>query len=156
MAEGAAAIEHPVRITGRSRTTRFVVVALMLVSAALLTIVTVGGWSRIQGAKALQIGYVVVYLVIAFFVARRRGGLLPLAAALAIVLLMFAAISAPQWFARDAPGYSDPALDAGIVGILTLVLVPVQILLIGFAARGFAQRWSSEEARRGAGDERSA
>jgi hypothetical protein len=155
MAEGAAAIEHPNRLTVRSRTTRAVVVALMLVSATLLTIVTVGGWSKIQGAKPVQIGYVVVYLLLAFLVARWRSGLLPLAAALAIVLLMFAAISGPQWFARDRPGLADPALDAGTLGVLTLVLVPVQALLIVFAAQGFAQRWSVQ-VQRGTGEARSA
>jgi hypothetical protein len=155
MAEGAGVIEHPNRVTVRSRTTRAVVVALMLVSAALLTIVTMGGWSRIQGAKPVQIGFVVVYLVIAFYVARWRSGLLPLAAALAIVLLMFAAISGPQWFTRDRPGFSDPALDAGILGVLTLALVPVQALLIVFAAQGFAQRWNVV-VQRAAGTARSA
>lgn len=155
MAEGAAVVEHPNRITAGSRTTKSVVVALMLVSAALLTIVTAGGWSKIQGAKPVQVGYVVVYLMIAFYVARWRSGLLPPAAALAIVLLMFAAISGPQWFTRDRPGFSDPALDAGLLGVLTLVLVPLQGLLIVFAARGFAQRWSVE-AQRGTSEARSA
>jgi hypothetical protein len=148
VAEGAGIIEHPHRVQLRSRTTRAAVVALMLVSAALLAIVTAGGWTTIQGAKPVQIGYVVAYLVIAFHVARWRRGLLPLAAALAITLLMFAAISGPQWLARDGPGFSEPALDAGILGVLTLVLVPVQALLVVFAARGFAQRWNVE-ARRG-------
>jgi hypothetical protein len=155
VAESVAVIEHPNRLTVRSRTTRAAVVAMMLVSAALLTIVTVGGLSKIQGAKPMQIGYVVVYLLIAFFVARWRSGLLPLAAALAIVLLMFAAISGPQWFARDRPGLSDPALDAGILGVLTLVLVPVQALLIVFAAQGFAQRWSVQ-VQRGTAEARAA
>ncbi|MDX6721446.1 MAG: hypothetical protein QOJ63_3700 [Solirubrobacteraceae bacterium] len=123
------------------------VVTLLLVSAALLAIVTVGGWSTIQGAKPVQIGYVVAYLVLAFYVARWRRGLLPLAAALAIVLLMFAAISGPQWLTRDRPGFSEPALDAGTLGVLTLVLVPVQALLIVFAAQGFAQRWNVEVQR---------
>jgi hypothetical protein len=150
MTGGAEVVEHPNRVEARSRMTKAVAVALMLVSAGLLTIVTVGGWSTLQGAKPVQIGYVVVYLVIAFFVARWRSGLLPLAAALAIVLLMFAAISGPQWFARDRPGFSEPTLDAGILGVLTLVLVPVQALLIVFAARGFAQRWNVELRRAGA------
>jgi hypothetical protein len=155
MAGEAEVVEHPNRVEARSRMTKAVAVALMLVSAGLLTIVTVGGWSTLQGAKPVQIGYVVVYLVIAFFVARWRSGLLPLAAALAIVLLMFAAISGPQWFARDRPGLADPALDAGTLGVLTLVLVPVQALLIVFAAQGFAQRWSVQ-VQRGTGEARSA
>jgi lysylphosphatidylglycerol synthetase-like protein (DUF2156 family) len=153
--QGATVIEHPNRDSAAARTTQATVVALMLLSSALLAIATVGGWSRIQGAKPVQIAYVLLYLVIAFYVARWRSGLLPLAAALAIVLLMFAAISGPQWFTRDRPGFSDPALDAGILGVLTLALVPVQALLIVFAAQGFAQRWNVV-VQRAAGTARSA
>ena len=159
MAQGATVIEHPNRDKAASRTTRAIVVVLMLVSAALLFVVTAGGWSKIQGAKAVQVGMLVLYLVLAFYIARWRSGLLPVAAALAIVLAMFAAISGPEWFARDQPGFSDPALGAGILGVLTLVLVPVQVLLIVFAAQGFTQRWSVEVERgrdRGPGSARPA
>jgi hypothetical protein len=147
MAQGATVIEHPNRDTAASRSTKSVVVALMLLSAGLLAIATVGGWSRIAGAKPVQIAYVLIYLVIAYHVARWRSGLLPVAAALAIVLLMFAAISGPEWFARDKDGFTDPALDAGLLGVLTLVLVPLQLLLIVFAAQGFSQRWGIEVER---------
>ena len=148
MAQGASVIEHPNRDKPGSRSTKAAVVALMLASALLLVVVTAGGWSRIQGAKPVQIGYVLVYLVIAYYIARWRSGLLPVAAALAIVLLMFAAISGPEWFARDKPGFSDPALDASLLGVISLVLIPLQVLLIVFAARGFSQRWSVEVERR--------
>ena len=119
----------------------------MLATALLLVIVTAGGWTRIQGAKPLQIAYILLYLVLAYYIARWRSGLLPVAAALAIVLALFAAISGPGWFDRNGAGFSDPALDAGLLGVLTLVLVPVQILLILFSAQGFAQRWSVEVER---------
>jgi lysylphosphatidylglycerol synthetase-like protein (DUF2156 family) len=144
MAQGATVIEHPNRDKPASQTTRVLVVALLLISATLLAIVTIGGWSKIQGAKPVQIAYVLLYLVLAFYIARWRSGLLPVAAAVAIVLLLFAAISGPQWFDRNGDGYSDPALDAGIIGVLTLLLVPLQVLLIIFAAQGFTQRWSVE------------
>ncbi|MEA2218272.1 MAG: hypothetical protein QOJ35_898 [Solirubrobacteraceae bacterium] len=147
MVEGAPVIEHPNRDKPASRTTRVVVVLLMLATVALLVIVTAGGWSRIQGAKPVQVAYILVYLVIAFYIARWRSGLLPVAAALAIVLLMFAAISGPEWFNRDKVGFTDPALDSALVGVLTLVLVPLQVLLIVFAAQGFSQRWSVEVER---------
>jgi hypothetical protein len=140
-------IEHPNRDKAGSRSTKAVVVALLLASALLVAIVTAGGWTRIQGAKPLQIAYVLLYVVLAFYIARWRSGLLPVAAALAIVLALFAAISGPQWFGRNGAGFSDPALDSGLLGVLTLVLVPVQILLIVVAAQGFAQRWSVEVER---------
>ena len=147
MASGASVIEHPNRDKAASQTTRVLVVALLLASAALLAIVTIGGWTKIQGAKPVQIAYLLIYLVLAYYVARWRSGMLPVAAALAIVLLLFAVISGPQWFDRNGAGYEDPALDAGLIGVLTLVLVPLQMLLIVFAAQGFSQRWSVEVER---------
>jgi hypothetical protein len=147
MAEPGVRIEHPNRRKAASKLTRVIVVVLLLVSALLVTIVTIGGWDVLQGAKALQISYIVVYLVIAFFVMRWSRGVLPLAAALAIVLLIFAAVSAPGWFDRDKPGFADPAIDEGILGLLTALLVPVQLLLIAFAMSGFRQAWNVEVER---------
>jgi hypothetical protein len=144
MAEGATVIEHPNRERPESRATKAIVVALLVASAALSAIVAAGGWGTMQGAKSLEIAYILLYVVLAFQIARWRSGLLPVAAALAIVLLIFAAISGPQWFARDKQGFTDPALDESVLGLLTLVLVPLQLLLILFAARGFSQKWSVE------------
>jgi hypothetical protein len=147
MAESGVRIEHPNRRKAASKLTRVIVVLLLLVSALLVTIVTIGGWDVLQGAKALQISYIAVYLVIAFFVMRWSRGVLPLAAALAIVLLIFAAVSAPGWFDRDKPGFTDPAIDEGILGLLTALLVPVQLLLIAFAMSAFRQAWNVEVER---------
>ena len=144
MAEPGVRIEHPNRAKASSKLTRVVVVLLLLVSAVLVTIVTLGGWETLQGAKALQVAYILVYLVIAFFVLRWSRGVLPLAAALAIVLLIFAAVSAPAWFDRDQPGFADPALDEGVLGLVTALIVPVQLLLIAFAMSGFRQAWNVE------------
>src|SRR5918996_37363 len=144
MGDPGVRIEHPNRRKAASKLTRVIVVLLLLVSAFLVTVVTIGGWDVLQGAKALQISYIAVYLVIAFFVMRWSRGVLPLAAALAIVLLIFAAVSAPGWFDRDKPGFTDPAIDEGILGLLTALLVPVQLLLIAFAMRGFQQAWNVE------------
>ena len=147
MADPGVRIEHPNRHKAASKLTRAIVVVLLLVSAFLVVVVTIGGWDVLQGAKALQIAYIAVYLVIAFFVLRWNRGVLPLAAALAIVLLIFAAVSAPAWFDRDKPGFADPAIDEGILGLITALLVPVQILLIAFAMSGFRQAWNVEVER---------
>jgi presenilin-like A22 family membrane protease len=147
MAEPGATVEHPNRAKASSKATRAVVVLLLLVSAGLVVVITVGGWDALEGAKALQIAYIVVYVLIAFFVARWNRGVLPLAAALAIVLLIFAAVATPAWFDRDKAGFSDPSLDEGVLGLLTAILVPVQLLLIAFAMRGFQQAWNVEVER---------
>ena len=119
-------------------------VLLLLVSAGLMAIISIGGWDAIEGAKALQVAYIVLYVLLAFFVLRWNRGVLPLIAALAIVLLIFAAVSAPAWFDRDKTGFSDPALDESILGLLTALLVPVQLLLIAFSMSGFRQAWHVE------------
>src|SRR5215207_2798945 len=154
MADDEVRIEHPNRAKAASMATKATVILLLLVSAALVLVVTVGGWDALQGAKALQIAYVVLYLVIAFYVARWNRGVLPVAAALAIVLLIFAAVSGPAWFDRDKPGFDDPVLDSGLLGLVTLIIVPVQLLLIAFAMRGFAQEWNVEVERRADGTTR--
>jgi hypothetical protein len=148
MAEDEVRIEHPNREKAASKATKAVVILLLLVSAALVAIVTIGGWDALEGAKAVQIAYIALYLVIAFYVARWNRGVLPVAAALAIVLLIFAAVAGPGWFDRDKTGFEDPALDSGLLGLITLLIVPVQILLIGFAMRGFQQEWNVEVERR--------
>jgi presenilin-like A22 family membrane protease len=147
MADPAVRIEHPNRAKAASKLTRLIVVVLLLVSAFMVTVVTIGGWDVLQGAKALQISYIVVYVVIAFFVLRWSRGVLPLAAALAIVLLIFAAVSAPAWFDRDKSGFTDPTIDEGILGLITALIVPVQLLLIAFAMSGFRQAWNVEVER---------
>jgi presenilin-like A22 family membrane protease len=144
MAEPGVRIEHPNRKKATSKATRVAVFLLLLVSAGLMVIISVGGWDAIEGAKALQVAYIVLYVVLAFFVLRWSRGVLPLAAALAIVLLIFAAVSAPAWLDRDREGFTSPALDESILGLLCFILIPLQVLLIAFAMRAFRQEWHVE------------
>jgi hypothetical protein len=147
MPEEGHVIDRPNRRKASSKATRAIVILLLLVSAAIVTIISLGGWSTIEGAKPLQVGYIVLYVVLAFFVLRWSRGVLPLAAALAIVLMIFAAVSGPAWFDRDKTGLTDPALDESMLGLLSLILVPIQLLLIAFAMRGFQQAWNVEVER---------
>ena len=137
-------IEHPNRDKAASKLTRLIVLVLLVGSAGLLAIITWGAWETLEGAKALQIAYIALYLLMAVFVLRWSRGVLPVASALAIVMLIFAAVSAPQWFDRDKAGFTSPALDEGIVGLLTALMVPLQLLLIAFAMSGFQQAWHVE------------
>jgi hypothetical protein len=147
MADPGVIIEHPNRRKASSKFTRAFVVLLLLVSAGLVLIISIGGWDAIEGAKFLQVSYIVLYVVLAVFVLGWSRGVLPLAAALAMVLLIFAAVSAPAWFDRDKAGFTDPGLDEGILGLLTALLVPVQLLLIAFSMSGFRQAWNVEVER---------
>ena len=147
MDEPGVTIDRPNRRKAASKLTRVIVVILLLISAGLMTIISIGGWDAIEGAKALQVAYILLYVLLAFFVLRWNRGVLPLIAALAIVLLIFAAVSAPAWFDRDKSGFSDPALDESILGLLTALLVPVQLLLIAISMSGFRQAWNVEVER---------
>ena len=140
-------IERPNRKKAASKATRAIVVLLLLASAALMAIVAVGGWEAMVGAQALLIGYILLYVLMAFFILRWSRGVLPVASSLAIILLIFAAVSGPEWFDRDKPGFTSPTLDENVLGLLTFILVPLQVLLIGFAMRGFAQQWNVEVER---------
>jgi hypothetical protein len=151
MAADDAVIEHPNRRRFSSKVTKVLVVVLLLVSAGLVLIVTLGGWDALQGAKALQIAYIALYVLMAVLVARWNRGVLPVAAALAIVMLIFAAIAGPQWFERDKTGFTDPALASSVLGLITLLIVPVQALLIVFSMQAFSQEWNVEVERRSDG-----
>jgi presenilin-like A22 family membrane protease len=146
--EQRVVITHPNRDKPVVQATRATVVVLLLVSVALLLIITIGGWSVLEGAIPLQIGYIVVYLTFAFFAARWNRGVLPISAALGVLLAIFALVAGPAWFDRDKSGYAQPALNAGLLGLLTLLVVPVQILLVTFTMRGFSQGWNVELERR--------
>jgi presenilin-like A22 family membrane protease len=141
---GATVITHPNRDKPVVQATRATVVLLLLISAGLVLIVTAGGWSVLQSAWFVQIAYILVYLLLAFFAARWNRGVLPVAAALAVILLVFALVAGPFWFDRDQAGFTQPAINAGLLGTLTLLIVPVQMLLIAFAMRGFQQGWNIE------------
>src|SRR3954467_13938294 len=140
-------IDRPNRRKASSKATKAIVAVLLVVSAAIMIIITLGGWGTIEGAKMVQIAFILVYLLMAFLVMRWNRGVLPLAAALAIVLLIFAAVSGPAWFDRDKTGLTSPPLDESILGLLSLILVPIQILLIAFSMRGFQQAWNVEVER---------
>jgi lysylphosphatidylglycerol synthetase-like protein (DUF2156 family) len=135
---------HPNQEKASSKATKSGVILLLLASAALLLIITVAGYNVFQGATLVAVIFALVYLVIAFYVARWKGGLLAVSAALAVLLGIFATVAAPSWFTREKPDFTDPLLPASLIGLLVLILVGVQALLIAFSARGFSQKWSVE------------
>jgi len=140
---------RPNREKASSQTMKAVIAFVLLVSAALLIVITLGGWDRLQGASvgAMSLLWALIYIVFAILVMRWNRGVLPVAAALAVILAIFAAIAAPDWFARDKDGLSSPALPEELLGLLTVIVVPVQLILIVVAMIGFNQEWHVEEER---------
>ena len=141
---------RPNREKSETKTTKFLVSFVLLVSAGLLIVITIGGWSRLEGASVgiATLIWAGLYIVFAFLVgARCQRGVLPVASALAIILAIFAAVAAPAWFDRNKPGLSGPALPDDLLGLLCIILIPVQLLLIVVAMVGFNQNWHVEEER---------
>jgi presenilin-like A22 family membrane protease len=141
-------VTHPNRDKPVVQGTRVAVVLLLLASAGLVLIITVGGWRVLEGATPIQIAYILIYLTLAFYAVRWKPGVLPVAAAFAVLLAIFALVAGPAWFNRDKTGFVQPTINAGVLGTLTLLLVPVQMLLVAFAMRGFSQGWNVERERR--------
>src|SRR4051812_18243741 len=139
---------HPNRDKPEARQTRAVVFFLLMVTAVLVAIITVGGWDKLQGAKPVDIFYVIVYLMFAYYVYRWNRGVLPVTMALSVILIIFAAVAGPAWFARDKTGFSSPTLPEPLLGLLTLLLIPVSLVLIMYAMRGFQQGWNIEAGTR--------
>jgi lysylphosphatidylglycerol synthetase-like protein (DUF2156 family) len=150
-------ITYPNRQKASSHIVRLIVVVLLVGSAALMLAITVGGWSKLQGLKPVNFIWALIYIIIAFYIVKRWArGLLPIAAALAILLLITAVIagtgaSGTSWFNRSNFGFAPAqslfggaGLGANTLGALTVLLIPVQALLIFFAMYGFAQGWNVE------------
>ena len=138
---------RPNREKAESQSAKALVVFLLLVSAGLALVVTVGGWQRLEGGGGIALAYVALYVLFAVLVAQWNRGVLPVASALAIILAIFAGIAAPAWFDRAKDGLSSPALPEELLGLLTLLLVPVQVILIAVAMVAFNQDWHVEEER---------
>ena len=139
------AVTHPNRDKPEVRATRATVILLLLASALLVLVIAISGWSLLSGALPIQLAFVLIYLTLAFYAARWNRGVLPVAAALAVLLAIFALVAGPAWFDRDKAGFAAPALlNAEFLGLLTLIVIPVQLLLIAFAMRGFSQGWNVE------------
>jgi nitric oxide reductase large subunit len=107
-----------------------------------------------------------VYLILAFYILRWTRGILPMAAALAMLLLIIAVIAAfgldgTSWFDRNHHGFGGAqslfggsGMTTDTLGSITLLLIPVQLALVVFSLIGFSQGWNvetevpEEEARR--------
>jgi hypothetical protein len=141
-------VTHPNRAKPIVQATRATVVLLLLVTAVLLLIVTIGGWSTLEGPLPIQIVFFLIYVLMAYYASRWSRGVLAIGSALSVMLSIFALVAAPGWFERNKAGFAQPTLGAGLLGVLTVLIVPVQILFVTFAMRGFKQGWNVELERR--------
>ena len=141
---GQPVIEHPNRNKAASKSSRAIVILLLLLSAVLITIVMIGGWSAMQGMSVVSIAWVLIYLGAAYVVSRWNRGVLPVLAALGIIMVIFAGLATGSWFNRNTIGYQETTISASLLGTLTAIIIPVQILLILASLQAFGQQWNVE------------
>jgi hypothetical protein len=151
MAGETVVIEHPNRRKAASQLARLIVVLLLLASAFLVAVVTIGGWNTLEGAKPVQVAFILIYLLLAFFVARWSRGVLPMIAALAVILGIFAVVAAPAWFDRARDGFTDPSLSSDLLGLICVLIAALQVALIVASLQAFRQAWNVEIERAVAG-----
>jgi hypothetical protein len=141
---------RPNREKAGSVTTKFVVVVLLLATAVLAAVITIGGWSLLKGASgmgAICAIYAILYAFFAFLVSRWSRGILPLTAALSMILAIFCAVGADSWFARDKAGFDEALLSTSLLGTLVVLLGILQIVVVIVAMYAFNQEWHVEEER---------
>jgi hypothetical protein len=141
---------RPNREKAESITTKFVLVLLLVATSAIAFLVTITGFSLMTGGGGMGLVcliYAALYAFFAFLVLRWNRGILPVAAALSMILAIFCATGADSWFARDKAGFEDALIPVSLIGVLVVVLAIVQLALIAVALYAFNQNWHVEEER---------
>ena len=141
---------RPNREKASSITTKAVMALLLLGTAGLCLLITIGGWSLLEGGVGMAfmcLVFVALYVLFAIRVLAWSRGVLPVAAAFSILLLIFAAVGASSWFARDKSGFDTALLPDTLIGTLLLLLIPLQVVVIAVAMIAFNQDWHVEEER---------
>jgi len=141
---------RPNREKAESITTKFVLVLLLAATAVIAAIVTITGFSLMTGGGGMGIVclvFALLYALFAFLVARWSRGILPVAAALSMILAIFCAAGADSWFARDKAGFEEALIPVTLIGLLVLVLIVLQLITIAISLYAFNQNWHVEEER---------
>lgn len=149
-------VTYPNRDKRSSKLTRVAVAVVLLLSAVLVLLVTVGGWSKLAGLEPVNIIWSAVYIVMAYYVMRWARDLLPIAVGLGALMLSFTVIAETatagvSWSDRAA-GYYAPAhelfggsgLGPSTLSALTIAIAVTQVLLIAASVRALGQGWNIE------------
>ena len=73
----------PLALKPEAKSAKALVVFLLLVTAGISLVITIGGWERLEGGKVFALGYIAIYVLFAFLVMNWNRGCLPVASALA-------------------------------------------------------------------------
>ena len=145
-------IEHPNREKASSKLARLIVFVLLIASAVLLVIATIGGWGETAGHARPAAGHDLD---------------LPRARVLPAALVERHApdgrgagrssrrssrsCSAPGWFDRDKGGFASTSIAPDVMGLLCIIIALVQVLLIVASLYAFRQGWGVEVERKADG-----
>ena len=141
----AARLRHPNRERASAKATKTVIALLLVSSAVLIALVLIGGWTSQTGARWMTLAYVIIYSLIAYFVFFQwKRGVLALSAGLALMFAAMVAPGLPGWFERTKDGYASSLLPAEVLGLLTVLIVMLQVLLVAASILGFQQGWDVE------------
>jgi hypothetical protein len=131
-------------------TTKYIVAILMLVTAALAALIAITGWSVLRGGGGMGVVcliYAALYLLFGIRALQWSRGVLPVTAALSMILAIFCAVGADSWFARNKSGFEEGLIPVTLIGLFVVILALLQIILIAAALYGFNQEWHVEEER---------
>lgn len=143
MAKRKTVTTYPNRGKASSQLMRLVVAVVLGISIALMAYIAVKGWDLLDGAKGLIPVFIAIYVVFILRLLAWSRGVLPLAAAFAIITAIFGGTAVQAWYQRDQTGYRDAALS-GDLGFVTILFIASQALLIVVAIIGFSQNWQIE------------
>jgi peptidoglycan/LPS O-acetylase OafA/YrhL len=141
---------RPNREKAESVTTKVVITILLAATSILCIIVAISGFSLMSGGSGMAVVTLIFGLLYAFFaflVWRWNRGILPVAAALSMILAIFCAVGADSWFARDKSGFEEGLIPVSLIGLFVILIALLQIVLMVAALYGFNQDWHVEEER---------
>lgn len=149
-------ITYPNRDRRSAQLTRVAVALLLLLSAALVLILTVGGWSKLAGLEPVNLIWCAVYVLMAYYVMRWARDLLPIAVGLGALMLAFAVIAETaaagvSWSDRNGSYYAPAralfgggGLSPTTLSTLAIAIAVTQALLITASVLAMGQGWNIE------------
>ncbi len=141
---------RPNREKAETITTKFVLALLLAATSAIAFLVTITGFSLMTGGSGMGVVcliYAALYAFFTFLVIRWNRGILPVAAALSMILAILCAVGAESWFARDKAGFEEALLPVTLIGLLVVILAILQLIVVAVSLYAFNQNWHVEEER---------
>lgn len=141
---------HPNREKPEVVATKHAITFLLLAIAVVAALVAIVGWPLLDGGAGMGAILLIIaglYALFAYRASLWSRGVLPVAAALSMLLAIFCLVGFESWFSRDKAGFDEGLVSSSLVGLLVVILFVLQLVLIAAAFYGFNQDWHVEEER---------